>query len=221
MSAGQASFSSETYSPDRLVTGDVTRLLARSITLLTGQNLARGAVLGRQSTATVPTTGTAGGSNTGNGTMGSVAAGGTKLKTGTYTARCIRAATNAGDFQVSDPDGNLIGIAIVAVAFTSPHLNFTIADGSTDFVVGDTFTVAVAAVDKYKLSAAASTDGSQVPDLILAEATDASSADVVTVAYERGDFDENAITLGSGHTASSVREGLRQKGINLIPSTTA
>lgn len=221
MSAGQASFSSETYSPDRLVTGDITRLLARSIVLLSGQNLSRGAVLGRQSTATVPTTGTAGGGNTGNGTMGSVAAGGVNLKTGTYTARCIKAATNAGDFEVIDPQGNLVGVATVAVAFTSTHINFTIADGATDFVVGDKFTVAVAAVDKYTLSAAASTDGSQVPDLILAEATNASAGDVTTIAYERGDFDQNVITLGSGHTVASVREGLRQKGINLIPSTTA
>lgn len=216
-----ASFSSSTYTPDRLVAGDPARLLSRSITLLSGQNLARGAVLGKQSTATVPTTGTAGGSNTGNGTMGSVAAGGTDLIAGTYTARCIEAATNAGDFEVIDPDGDVIGIATVGVAFTSSHLNFTIADGSTDFAVGDSFTVAVATVDKYKLSAAAAVDGSQVPDLILAEATDASSGDVVTVAYERGDFDENEIVLGSGHTAASIREGLRKKGINLVPSITA
>lgn len=216
-----ASFSSTSYAPDRLVQGDATRVLSRSITLLSGQNLARGAVLGRKSTATVPTTGTAGGTNTGNGTMGSVAAGGTKLKTGTYRARCIRAATNVGDFEVIDPDGNLIGIAIVAVAFTSSHLNFTIADGSTDFAVGDTFTVAVAAVDKYILSLAAATDGSQEPDLILAEATDASGGDKVTIAYERGDFDENSVVLGTGHTAASIREGLRKKGINLVPAVTA
>lgn len=215
------SFSSSSYSPDRLVAGDPARLLARSITLLSGQNLARGAVIGRQSAATVPTTGTADGGNTGDGTMTSVAAGGTDLIAGTYTARCITAATNAGDFEIIDPDGDVVGIATVAVAFTSDHLNLTINDGATDFAVGDKFTVAVASVDKYKLSLAAATDGSQVPDLILAEATDASAADVVTVAYERGDFDENEIVLGTGHTASTIREGLRKKGINLVPSTTA
>jgi len=74
---------------------------------------------------------------------------------------------------------------------------------------------------KYTLSLSASSDGSEVPDLILAEDCAASGGDKVTVAYATGHFDENEVTLGAGHTADSVREGLRDKGIHLIPSTTA
>ena len=69
---------------------------------------------------------------------------------------------------------------------------------------------------KYKLSASAATDGSEVPDLILAEAADATAGDVSALAYERGDFNAGVITLGTGHTAASIRDGLRAKGITLL-----
>jgi hypothetical protein len=121
-----ASFTSETSSHDKLIAGNAHLLVARSITLLSGQNLARGAVLGQ--------------------------------------------ITSGG---------------------------------------------------KYVLSLSASSDGSQTPDLILAEATDASGGDKVTVAYERGDFNVNALTLGASHTVASIREGLRDKGITLINATAA
>lgn len=74
----------------------------------------------------------------------------------------------------------------------------------------------ISASGKYKLSASAATDGSQTPDLILAEAVDATAADTTVLAYERGDFNSNALTLGTGHTVASVREGLRAKGITLL-----
>lgn len=69
---------------------------------------------------------------------------------------------------------------------------------------------------KTILSLAAATDGSQTPDLILAEDVDATGADATALAYERGDFNSLAVTLGTGHTAASVREGLRAKGITLL-----
>jgi len=52
--------------------------------------------------------------------------------------------TDGGSFSVVDPDGLQIGTATVGAAFTGP-INFTIADGSTDFQVGDGWTVAVPA----------------------------------------------------------------------------
>lgn len=76
----------------------------------------------------------------------------------------------------------------------------------------------VTATGKYNLSLAAAGDGSQTPDLILAEDCDASGGDKTALAYSRGDFDERHVTFGTGHTADSVREGLRGKGIVLLPS---
>lgn len=69
---------------------------------------------------------------------------------------------------------------------------------------------------KHTLSLAASSDGSQVPDVILAEDTNASAADVGTIAYVRGDFLRDCVILGTGHTAVSVSDTLRDKGIFLI-----
>ncbi len=71
---------------------------------------------------------------------------------------------------------------------------------------------------KYVLSLSGAADGSQTPDLILAEDTDASSGDQEAMAYMRGDFNVNALTIGTGHTADSIKEGLRNKGILLFDS---
>lgn len=70
---------------------------------------------------------------------------------------------------------------------------------------------------KYLLSASGATDGSEVPDLVLAQDVDATSADAPAIAYSRGDFSESALILGTGHDLDSIREGLRGKGIVLTP----
>jgi hypothetical protein len=69
---------------------------------------------------------------------------------------------------------------------------------------------------KYLLSLAAASDGSQAPDLILAEACDATAGDTVALAYARGDFAAQALTLGTGHTVASITESLRAKGITIL-----
>lgn len=120
-----ASFSSDTFSPDKLIAGEIPPK-SRKITLLAGENRTRGAVLGK-----------------------------------------------------------------------------------------------ITASGKYVLSAAAAGDGSEVPDVILAEDTDASAADVETIAYERADVNETALVLGAGHTLASIREGLRDKNITLVAVTAA
>ena len=74
----------------------------------------------------------------------------------------------------------------------------------------------ITATGKYILSLSAAVDGSEVPDAVLAEATDATAADVATPAYFTGGFDEGKLVLGTAHTAASIREGLRVKGIHLI-----
>lgn len=74
----------------------------------------------------------------------------------------------------------------------------------------------ITATGKYIKSLSAAADGSQVPDLILAEDVDATAADSAVLAYARGDFTTNALTIGAGHTAASITEGLRAKGITLL-----
>lgn len=74
----------------------------------------------------------------------------------------------------------------------------------------------ITASSKYNKSLSAAVDGSQVPDLILAEDVDATAADITVLAYARGDFTTNALAIGAGHTVASITEGLRAKGITLL-----
>jgi hypothetical protein len=73
----------------------------------------------------------------------------------------------------------------------------------------------ITASGKYVLSLAAAADGSEVASAILAEDVDASGGDKPGIVYVSGDFNENAITYGTGHTADSVRAGLRDLNIYL------
>ena len=79
----------------------------------------------------------------------------------------------------------------------------------------------VTASGKYVPVAPAASDGSQTPDLILADDVDATAGDVVGGAYSRGDFNANALKLGAGHTVASIRDGLRSKGIIVVSAIPA
>jgi len=124
--------------------------------------------------------------NTGNGAFGAVTTS-AGVKVGVYKVYFIEPGTNAGRFVVEDPDGIEVGVGTVAVAFTGGGLSFTIADGATDFVSGDAFTVTVAAGSgKYVALNLSATDGSQNPAGILWATTDASNGDIAAVAIMRG-----------------------------------
>ena len=73
----------------------------------------------------------------------------------------------------------------------------------------------ITANGKFKLSASASLDGSQTPDAVLAEKANAADNDVQAVVYFSGEFNENALVLGAGHTLDSVRIALRAKNVYL------
>ncbi len=103
---------------------------------------------------------------------------------------------------------NLIGGEFPRVA-----RKITVATGAN--LVAGSLLGKITASGKHILSLSAAEDGSQTPDVILAEAADAASADVQAVAYFSGEFNELAVTFGTGHTANSVREALRDKSIFL------
>jgi hypothetical protein len=165
--------------------GEVKRLSREDVTVLAGQELEIGAVLGKVTLGSCPTTGTADEGNTGKGTCGSVTAG-SKAQVGTYTLRCIRKVTSAGDFEVIAPDSTLVGYAVVAVAFTSDHINFTIADGDPDFEVGDSFTITIpAGSGKVREIQFAGVDGTQHAYGVLIDAVDTTGT-LKSIAYTSG-----------------------------------
>lgn len=74
----------------------------------------------------------------------------------------------------------------------------------------------ITASGKYNLSLSAAGDGSQTPFAILAEDCNASGGDKVTVAYFRGDFRADKLILGASHTLASIKQGLRDKNIEIV-----
>lgn len=171
------------------------------ITVASGADLSPCTVLGKGTSGTVGAA-VADGGNTGDGTIGTVTAG-TETETGTYELVCITAATNAGTFEVRAPSGaQLPDDATVAVAYTSDHLNFTIADGAADFVVGDKFTVAVSGTGKYEALDLAGVDGTQKAAGVLYNAANAATADVQAAGIVRdAEVRSSDLTWPAGITA--------------------
>ena len=92
---------------------------------------------GRSATAAIKA-----GGNTGNGLISGVSAGGSSTAKGAWTVTCVATAVNGGRFSVQSPTGVDVGEAVVGTPFVGA-VNFTIADGATDFIVGDAFVITV------------------------------------------------------------------------------
>lgn len=201
---------SDAYIPDQLIAGDA-KIVTDTALITGGADLVRGSVLGVVVTAATAVA--AAGANTGNGVMGAVTASGI-VQEGVYQLKVTKTVANAGDFEVIDPRGAVIGVGSVAAAFNAGGLAFTLADGATDFVAGDSFAITVSALTvKYKLATRAAVDGSQNPIAILADAAAASGGDVTSGIYLSGEFNERALTLGAGMTLPLVKAALRRFNI--------
>lgn len=89
------------------------------------------------SEGTLSAVATAQAGNTGDAAMPTVTvAAGTKQ--GRWRLVIETEASNAGTFDVVDPDGILVGNGTVAVAFAEGGLSFTLADGANDWDINDT-----------------------------------------------------------------------------------
>lgn len=197
----------QTQSTTQLFAGDFPRV-TKAITILTGLVLAAGTLLGKillgAATAAAKT-----GDNTGNGTLTldsttPILAG---AKAGVYKVRVIRAAIAAiGETspamkaiaELKDPDGKVLEVFDVPTTpgiTISNQVKFTMVEGSSAFALGDGFDITIAAGSgKYKAYDADNLDGSQYPELVLAEDIDSSDGDVKAVAYASGHFNEAAVT---------------------------
>lgn len=154
------------------------------VTIISGQNLVAGTVLGAITTGASAAAVAAAG-NTGDGTMGAITVG-AGAKFGDHKLTIIEAAANGGAFQVEGPDGKVIGTGKVGVQFAKGGLTFTLADGAADFVAGDLITITVAAGSgKYKAYNSANTDGSQDAAAVLYAACDATGGDQKAVVVAR------------------------------------
>ena len=155
-----------------------------AVTVLSGQNLAIGTVLGKILIGALSETHAG---NTGNGamTLDATTPALANCQVGVYKAACTAAAANGGTFEVFDPKGNSLGEVAVGATHAN-QIKFVIADGATDFIVGDTFLITVAAGSgKVKILTPAGLDGTQRAYGALIADVDASGADKVGAAIVR------------------------------------
>lgn len=187
-----------------------------------------GTVLGKILLGAATSAAKAGG-NTGTGTLTMDATHPVRngAKAGVYTVRFTVAATNNGTFVVEDPDGNQIGAVVMAggAGAFDDDIKFAIADGGTDFAVGDGFDITVAAGSfKYVKAAYGAEDGTQNGAAILLQDVDASAADVSSVLMLDGPaqvaeayliYDASA---DNGTKKDALKAGLAAKGIKFLKS---
>lgn len=113
------------------------------------------------------------------------------------------------------PDRLIAGITQLVT-----EVNHTLASGQN--LARGALVGRITANGQLTLSLAAAADGSQTPYGILADDFNASAGALSNVAvYVAGEFNERAVTFGTGHTAASTRIGLRDRGIFLKPSQAA
>lgn len=133
--------------------------VALSQTLLAGNPVYKSGVIASETSSVAADAG-----NTGNGVFtidgtAPVAAG---AMNGNYRVVNDLVAANGGEFLVFDPNGVNIGRVAVGATFNN-QIKFVIADGSTDFAIGDAFTVSVGRESNTDETVTAlPNDGSQV-----------------------------------------------------------
>lgn len=159
----------------------------------------------------------AGASNTGNGTMGAITVS-AHAKIGQYTLRITVASSNAGAFELLNSSGSVIGTGNVASAFVGNGLAFTLADGSADFIVGDTFTITVTGTEKYKILENTASDGSAAFAGIYIGASNglgidtsvAATTDTTVLILERGPalVAKEGLTLGASINTAAEKAAL-------------
>lgn len=179
----------EVYHDGGFIVSEANGHRSRDRILVTGAKFLAGTVMG-QVTLGAATSAAKSGGNTGNGTLTldattPIVAG---AKAGVYQVRFTAAATNNGTFTVTDPDGFSLGQVIMSggAGSFSNDIKFAIADGSTDFAVGDGFDITIAAGSgKYKAYDPTAHDGTQIATAIVFGKADASSADKHATAIVR------------------------------------
>ncbi len=136
----------------------------------------KGTVLARKSVEDAVVS--AAGSNTGDGTvtLSTVAAGQVVPVVGAYVLEVTTAVANGGVLKLVDPNGALVTSDLImtvgagaATVFEVAGLEFTVTDGAADFIVGDSFTLTVAADGNMVAYDRAGAGGAQLPIEVLTQ----------------------------------------------------
>lgn len=144
-------------------------------------------------------------------------------KDGVYVITITAAATNAGTFSVTDPDGLALPDGTVAVAYSAGGLAFTVSDGTQDFIVGEGFTITVSeGFGEYKIAVETATDGSKAAAAIVIDTqTIAANTDTQVLVMTRGpaSVSKSGLVLDTTYNnatkLNTVYAALEAKGIQV------
>lgn len=156
----------------------------------------------------------AAGANTGDGTvtLATVAAGSTIPLVGAYVLTCTTAVVNGGVFNLVDPNGAIVAAGLTmtvgagaATVFEVAGLQFTVTDGATDFIVGDSFTLTVAADGDMVIFATDGAGGAQIPKAVLTyDITTTGAADVAARVMVSGRVRREKLVIDAGGTVTDA-----------------
>lgn len=140
------------------------------ITVAISQTLLANQVIGRIAVGVATAAVAAVGTNTGNGVLTMAGTPGVAgCQAGVYRVVIVEPGTNLGTFLVEDPTGRIVDRGFVGTAFSN-QIAFTLADGATDFVSGDSFNITITGgptAGQWGTYDPAATDGRQVPAGVL------------------------------------------------------
>lgn len=176
-------------------------LSREQVTILAGQTLLAGTVLGR---TLVGAAGVAAalGTNTGNGAFGAIVVS-APASDGVYAVEF----DDATHFVVTNPAGAEVGHGTTGVAFNAGGVGFTITAGGTAFVPADSFSVTVTGgVAKYVTFDPTATNGAQTAQAILWFDCNAALADKQAAVFARqGEVNASELVWGANVTTQAQK----------------
>lgn len=190
--------------------------------------VAAGTILARKTVADAVTAAADAG-NTGDGTvtLATVAAGSVVPLVGAYNFECTAAVTNGGVFKLVDPNGAIVATDLILTAgagattvIEAAGLQFTVTDGATDFIVGDKFSLTVAADGNMVVFATDGAGGAQIPTEILTYDVTATGAGNVAIrAAISGEFRKEKLIIDADGDDSNIDAAVIDKlrDFGLVP----
>jgi len=139
---------------------------------------------------------------------------GPDAQNGAYRVQVL-ATSATGEFEVIAPDGSKLRRGQIATAYTSTHVNFTLANGGT-MTSGDYFVIIVAKGSQKVVAVTPGTyDGRHVAAGVLFGAVDAALADTTGVIVARGPAIVKSAGLGYGSLTTAQKVTARAQLANL------
>lgn len=158
------------------------------------------------------------GGNTGDGTttLATVVAGAVVPLVGAYNLEVTEAVVNGGVLKLEDPNGALVASGLImtvgagaATVFEAAGLQFTVTDGAADFIVGDKFSLTVAANGKLVPFATDGAGGAQIPKAVLTyDVTAAGTGDEAIRDMVSGSVRAERLVIDADGDASNITNAI-------------